>query len=172
MKRLSRFFITVILFLICLICIKKDSNFKTLFYTKVYEDNINFAYINTLYQKYFGSIIPINFFPLTQVFNEELNYVDKEDYLDGVKLSVSKNYLVPSIKTGLVIFVGEKENYGNTVIIGGNDGVDIWYSNLDNINVKLYDYIEKGSLIGEVNENLYLVFKKDGEVLKYNEYIS
>ena len=37
---------------------------------------------------------------------------------------------------------------GNTVIIQGVDGVDIWYGNLTNVSVKLYDYVEKDKLIG------------------------
>ena len=35
----------------------------------------------------------------------------------------------------------------------------------------MYDYISKGSLIGEVNSELYLVFMKDGKVMNYEDYI-
>lgn len=173
MKWLSKLFITVILFLICLILIKSDHKFKSEFYVKVYEDNFNFAYINTLYQKYFGSSFPLDIFNKTEkVFSEKLVYENSTKYLDGVSLEITDKYLVPSLNTGLVIFVGEKENYGKTVIVGGSDGIDIWYSNMELINVKLYDYISSGTLIGEASKNLYLVFKKDGEVLDYNEYIN
>ena len=51
------------------------------------------------------------------------------------------------------------------------NGVEVWYGNIDNENVKMYDYISKGSLIGETNENLYLVFMKDGKILDYEDYI-
>ena len=47
----------------------------------------------------------------------------------------------------------------------------MWYGNLSNINVKLYDYIEKGTLIGNCNKTLYLIHKKDGKVLDYGEKI-
>ena len=70
----------------------------------------------------------------------------------------------------MVIFVGEKENYGNTVIIEQVNGVEVWYSNIKS-SVKIYDYIEKGSLIGEADGTLYLVFKKDGNILNYEDYI-
>ena len=82
----------------------------------------------------------------------------------------TKNNLIPLLKDGLVIYVGQKEEYGNTIIVSGSDGIDIWYSNMDNINIKLYDYLEKGTLLGESN-SLILVYKKDGEVLNYNDYI-
>ena len=72
----------------------------------------------------------------------------------------------------MVTFVGEKENYGNTIIIEQVDGVSLWYSNIDKENVKLYDYVEKGSLLGEVKGNtLYLVYKKDDNVLNYEDYL-
>ena len=48
----------------------------------------------------------------------------------------------------------------------------MWYGNLDNVNVNLYDYVEKGSLLGEVKDtNLYLVYQKDGKYVDYKEYI-
>lgn len=123
--------------------------------------------------KKFGSSIPFSdYFTETQpVFNENLKYSDASVYFDGVKLTVDHNYLVPSLKNGIVIFVGDKDDYGKTVIIEQENGVDVWYSNLDEVNVKLYDYIDKGSLIGQANDYLYLVFIKGEEILNYQDYI-
>lgn len=92
--------------------------------------------------------------------------------MDGVSLKVSSDYLVPVINGGLVVFVGEKEGYGKVIIIEQEDGIDCWYGNLDNVNVNLYDYVEKGSLLGSVSEELYLVFKNKGEIVSYEKYIS
>ena len=84
---------------------------------------------------------------------------------------MSEKYAVPAIKEGMVVFVGEKEKYGKTIIISGTDGIDIWYSNI-NSNVKLYDYIEKGKIVGEaIDSKIYLLFKKDKQILNYEEYI-
>ncbi len=166
--KLSKLLLTIIITLVCLILIKKDINFKVLFHKKIYEDSFDFGYINKIYKQYLGNIIPLNVNE-KPVFNEELVIESREEYLSGVKLKTKSN-LIPLIKDGLVIYIGEKEDYGNTIIVSGSDGVDIWYSNMDNINVKLYDYIEKGTLLGE-SSNLILVFKKDGEVLNYNDYI-
>ena len=69
--------------------------------------------------------------------------------------------------------MGEKENYGDVIIVQGIDGVEIWYGNMANTSVKLYDYIEKGTLLGEVTDNiLYLVYSKDGNILNYQEYLN
>jgi len=39
--------------------------------------------------------------------------------------------------------------------------------------VNLYDYVDEGTLLGEVNDNfLYLVYYSDGKYLNYEEYIS
>ena len=54
----------------------------------------------------------------------------------------------------------------------GVNGVDIWYGNITNTNLKLYDYVEKGTMLGEVNKDtIYLVFQKEGKYLNYKDYI-
>lgn len=172
---ISKLLITIILTLITLILLKSNNKLKTFFYNKVYDNNISFATINKWYENHFGSSIP--FKELVEkdtkaVFNNKLEYSKKEKYLDGVKLSVDKNYLVSILESGMVVYIGKKEEYGNTVIVQQVNGVDVWYGNINNPNVKLYDYVEKGKLLGDVkNNNLYLVFKKDGKVLSYEKNI-
>ena len=80
--------------------------------------------------------------------------------------------MIPALESGVVVFLGEKEEYGTTIIIEQINGVEVFYSNVDALNLKLYDYVEKGKLIGEVKDNkLYLVFSKDGKYLNYKDYI-
>ena len=175
-NKITKFFITIVITLLALILLKSNNNFKTFFYKNIYDKNFSFSKVNKVYKDIFGTPIPfsnlLNKNKTSLVFNEKLEYSDKSKYLDGVKLTVSNNYLVPTQVNGMVVFIGEKENYGKTVIISGTDGVDIWYSNMKTTSVKLYDYVEKGSLIGETNDTtLYLVYKKDGKVLNYEDYI-
>ena len=88
-------------------------------------------------------------------------------------LTVNNKSLVNNISSGIVVYSGTKDDYGNTVIVQGVDGVDIWYGNLENIAVNLYDYIEAETIIGETkDEYLYLVIKKDNEFIKYEDYQS
>ena len=150
---------------------KANSKFKTTFYKKVYDTNISFNYFNDIYNKYIGNFDFLSNINSTElVFNEKLIYKTKEKYEDGVKLEVD-NSLVPINESGIVVYIGDKEKYGNTVIIQRIDGVDEWYGNINNVNVKLYDYVEKGTIIGQVNKYLYLLYKKDGNILNYEEYI-
>ena len=164
--------IVSIITIVTLILIKQNNKIKNSIYDFVYTDNISFAPINKLYKKYLGNNTFFeNKLIVKPVFNEKLLYSNKEKYKDGLNLSVEKNYLVPSLDEGLVIFSGKKDGYGNVVIIQQIDGIDVWYGNLSNVNVNLYDYIDKGSLIGNCDNNLYLVFYKDGKILDYEEKI-
>ena len=166
----SKLLISIVLTLIVLIVIKSSSNFKTIFYKEVYTTNISFAPLTNLYNKYIGNLDMFNNLSTEAVFNEQLLYTNKESYLDGVKIELDSN-LVPINESGIVVFIGEKEGYGNTIIIQRIDGVDEWYGGIINTDVRLYDYVEKGSLLGEANKYLYLVYKKDGNILNYEEYL-
>lgn len=174
-KEISKFCFAAILLLTTLIILKAKPELKHNFYEQIYEKNISFSTINSFYEKYAGNVLPFNSLfkgEEKQVFNESLEYSEANKYIDGVKLSVSNNYLIPVLEEGLVVFVGEKENYGNTIIVQQANGIDVWYGGIDNISVKLYDYVDKGSFVGEIYNNaFYLVFKKDGEVLDYQDYI-
>jgi stage IV sporulation protein FA len=166
---------TVVLTLTVLISLKANSKFKTFFYQQVYTKNFSFATLNELYQAQFGSPIPFKDLLIDntkQVFNEQLTYSDASKYKDGVKLIVANNYLVPAKSNGLVIFVGNKDGYGQTIIIQQTNGIEVWYSNLETLTVSLYDYIDAGDLIGGVKDDyLYMVFQKDGTFLNYEDYI-
>ena len=161
--------ISVVIILVVLILIKSNSSFKTLLYKEVYSTNLSFGPLTDIYNKYIGDLEIFNA-AIEPVFNEEFIYNKKEPYLDGVKLKLENN-LVYVNKSGVVVYIGEKEGYGNTIIIQRIDGIDEWYGGIINTELKLYDYIEEGSLLGEIEDSLYLVYKKDGKVLNYEEYI-
>lgn len=172
---LLKFLFVVVLTLIALISLKTNARFKTNFYKYVYNTNYSFATVNNMYQKYFGSPIPFKNLvktPVATVFDEKLTYQEVSLYQDGAKLTVDKNYLVPILESGMVVFIGEKKGYGKTVIIQGVNGVDTWYGNMENVNVKLYDYVSKKTMLGETKDTtLYLVFQKEGKTLNYKDYI-
>lgn len=164
----------IVLFLILAIITKSNKTYKDIIIKNIYEENISFTKIKNLYTKYLGGIEPLdkvidNEMP---VFKEELEYSNISIYHDGAKLQVANNYLVPIQQEGLVIYIGEKENYGNVVIIEGIDGIDIWYGNMETVSVKLYDYVEKNTYLGTTYNNyLYLAYQKDGVFQNYQEYL-
>lgn len=164
----------IVLFLILAIISKSNTTYKDLIVSNLYEKNISFAKVKKIYTKYLGGIIPLEKVSpkITPVFNEKLEYTNESIFYDGVKLEVMNNYLVPIIEEGMVVYIGEKENYGNVIIIEGIDGVEIWYGNIETTSVKLYDYVESGNYLGETKDNyLYLAYSKDGKFLDYKEYL-
>ncbi len=171
---ISKMAICIILILGTLVFLKYDKNNKQIVYKYLYENNISFATINNWYKKHFGDITPFEDIVKDNtklVFNDNLEYQEANIYKDGVKLKVDKNYLVPVLESGIVVFIGDKEGYGKTIIIEQTDGVNTWYGNVDNINVSLYDYVSKGEFLAEANEKLYMVFQKSGKYLKYTDYL-
>ena len=173
-KFINQTLLSIIILLVGMISVRQYPELKQSIQKKVYEDNLEFAKAKKLYDEYLGSYVPLSgiFQEEQAVFSETISYKTKEEYKDGVKLKVDSNYMVPAMNTGIVVFIGEKEGYGNTVIIEQTDGTDVFYGNVSNVNVNIYDYVEKGSLIGEVSNNeLYLVFQKEGNVIDYKEYI-
>lgn len=174
-KACTKLLLFICIFLIgCILC-KDNINYKNKIYDKVFNDSFSFVGVKNFYNKFLGGIIPLDNIIKEEntkmVFNEEINFSSFSKFLEGIKIEVSDNYLVPIIESGMVIFVGEKEGYGNTIIIEGINGIDIWYSDVNNSNVKLYDYVEKGNYLGEVNKELYLVFCKNGKYISYEDYI-
>lgn len=169
-----RVLITIIVTLILLIGFKMNNSFKKTFYHYVYEENFPFSVVKNFLQEKFGTSLTFDKIVTDEeVFNEKLSYKDKSLYHDGVKLTVSSEYMIPSLESGIVVYIGEKENYKQVVIVQQMNGVDVWYGNIKQVNVKLYDYVEKGSLIGQVdNKTLYLVFQKEGKFVDYQSYLA
>ena len=163
----------IFLGLVFLIVMEYSPSFKSFMRNDVLNKNISFGFIGKLYNKYFGEVLPSDNKNIAKVFNEKISYLNKEKYLDGYKLTVSSNYLVPVIENGVVVFTGNKENLGNVIVIEGEDGTTITYGNIKNSDIKLYEYVSKGKYLGEVNDDyLYIIIQKDGEYLDIEKYLS
>ena len=176
---INKTLISILLFLFCLCGMKLNNNFKNFIRENVYNKNISFAIINDYYKKIFGNPSKIvedvfdygNNNDIDMVFSEKLVYKEKIDYKDGIKLIVNSNYLIPIQESGIIVYLGNKDGYGNTVIIQQINGVDMWYVGVNNLNVKLYDYVEKGNILGEVENNeLLILYQVDGKFVDYKKY--
>jgi stage IV sporulation protein FA len=171
---ISKVMITTIILLVGMIIVKKEPNTKMFFKQNLYEKSIKFTKTKEIYNKYFGNILSLDqiMYKESPVFNETLTYNSKKTYKDGVELTVTEGYMVPNLNNGIVVYIGEKEEYGTTVIVEQENGIDVFYSNITFDGLKLYDYVEKGEYIGRAKTSkIYLLFQKDGEVLDYKNYI-
>ena len=168
----SKILLSIIFILISSIYIHLDSKNKEIYKKYIFETNITFARINEWYQKTFGSILPTVKIPDDGMVNKEVNINSMENYLDGYKVSTKKNTPIKALDSGILVYIGEKDGYGNTAIIQGVNGVDIWYGNVTDLNVKMYDYIDKDTIIGNaIDEYYYQVYYKEGNVLSYENYL-
>ena len=161
--------LVVVLTLVVLIGIKANSTFKANFYRYVYDTNISFAKNFSIYKKYFGNIFETT--KVNPVFNEKIVYEEKEAYLDGVKLKVGEAYVLKAMKAGIIVDIDKTNDYGQCLTVQQMDDIEVSYCNVSNINGSLYDYVDQGQILGEVDDILYLIYKKDGIVLDYEEYL-
>ena len=171
----TKILLSVIFLLASIIFINTSDKNLLRYKNTVFKKTIAFNKISDFYQKYIGDVLFMKkdtSKKIKSVFNEEFSYKNSKKYKDGYELTVNNSYLIPSLQSGIVVFSGEKKDYNKCVIVQGMDGVDIWYCNLNNTSLKLYDYIEKGSLIGDVKKNnMYIVLQKDNEYLNIDEYL-
>lgn len=170
---ITRILLSIILVISISIYLKMDDKNILLVEKYFFEESLQFTKINSWYKERMGEIIPNVSDNTSLVFSSsELKLRKYIEYNDGVKINLSNNTPISTLNGGIVVYIGEKDGYGNTLILQGNDGIDYWYGNITNISVNLYDYIEKDTLIGETkNDYLYLVLQKNGEFIKYEEII-
>jgi hypothetical protein len=157
---ISKLFTIVIFSMIVIIISNYSPKFKNFLINDVLNKTMDFSWFNSRVNK------------VTNVFkNKETIPVIKEvntcsKYKDGIKCLNNGNVILKS--SGIVTFIGEKEGYNNTVIIQQSDGLYAWYGNI-NESVKLYDYLESGSVIGSSENEYYYVLLKDDKPIELNE---
>lgn len=166
--------IVVLLFLSSMIFIRQNDKNKKIFKEKVYNNSLSFAKIYNLYSKYLGDALPFKDTikdDTKKVSNEKITYSSIKKVGDDYLLAVPSNYTLQSIKSGIVIEVKKDDKYKNIVKIQDKSGVNITYKNLNEVEVKLYDYVEKGEILGSTSDKLYINFEKDGKYLSYEKYL-
>lgn len=167
-KAFTKILLSIIFLLISLIFININDESKLLYKKTILNNYFNHGLFLSKYNKLFKLNNKASNLSVASLYKVN----DYENYLDGVLISYNDYDNILAINSGVVVFQGNKENYGNTLIIQGTDGVDIWYGNINNTGYKLYDYVDKNTIIGTPNHNkLYIKIEKDGKVLNYQDYL-
>ncbi|MFI3260436.1 MAG: M23 family metallopeptidase [bacterium] len=167
---ITSFLISIIFLFSCLIYIKIDEDNKVFFKETFFVSSLSFTSINNFYEKNFGSIAP-SIKTEEFVFSGTINYTKIEEFENYETLYLSGSNIITTLCGGVVVFIGEKEETGYTVIVQGNDGYDIWYGNVENVSLSIYDYVDTGEIIGEVSNmklNMYIYSGK--ERILYEDY--
>ena len=171
---ITRILLIIIFLLFILILNKYNKSLIHKFKDNLFNKSFNFIKVNKISQKLLGRDV---FYyqknnDSSLVLSNNFTSSGKEKYFDGEKINVSTDLPIGSIKSGVVVFIGNKDNFNNTVIIQGIDGFNIWYGNLTDININLYDYVEEHNLIGSADGDfVYLLIEKDNKFYTYDEYI-
>ena len=166
--------VMILMFVAAMIYVKDNDNNKKKFKKIVYQNTISFARIYSTYKDYIGDIIPFksNIDNNTKmVSSDKISYQSIKKDGNGYLLTVSKSYTVGSITSGIVVEIKKDEKYGKLIKVQDKNGTDVSYGYINNVNVKLYDYLGKGEIIGSCNGKLYLEFNRDNKFLSYEEYL-
>lgn len=165
---ISKLLLSAILLLISLIYMNFSDKNKELLTKNLYEKNFNFSEV----AKFYDAFISHSKKEEEILVNNEGVTKPVEKVGNSYKLDVKESYNATLLNGGIIVYIGEKEDLGNTVIVQGNDGVDIWYSNIIVTEYGLYDYVSKGDIIGISNDDyIYLTFCKNGNYLEYDSYV-
>ncbi|RFB17673.1 M23 family peptidase [Bacillus sp. HNG] len=133
------------------------------FVTSTMETEFQFAAVTEWYKDTFGS--PLTLIPINQN-KEESNTATPGKYAIPAAGKVTESFeangqgvivetdskVVESMNSGYVKEVSVKGELGKTVVIKHSDGSETWYGNLGSVDVRLYDYVEKGQEVGKVEE--------------------
>lgn len=78
---------------------------------------------------------------------------------------------VVNFKNGKVIYTGTKEMVGSYVVVLLENGVQVTYSGLNDVFVKLYDKVEQGMVLGTYEEKVMLQFEYLGKEISYETFL-
>ena len=166
---LTRILILVIILFVLLIVVNFNPNLKNKVKNTLFETDYNFSYLNKVYNKYFVDVFNDTKKKSVVAVSKTNEEKTKEKYKDGIKIYLNNETDINLLNSGIVVFVGEKKDYGKVIIVQQSNGIDAWYGNIDISKVKLYDYIEKDKVIASANKYYYLVYEKDGKKINYDE---
>lgn len=168
---LSKLLVSVIIVLCSLIVTNLNGTIREEYKKLILEKNISFSSINKFYEKYIGRLGNKNVDEslVSNVITDTSKIV--KDANGSYLVNLGMDYPLTFMESGIIVYIGEKDDLGNTIIVQGNDGVDLWYSNVINSEYGLYDYVKKGDLLGTLSsDKLLLTIVKDGNKLPYEEY--
>ena len=160
---LNKLFTVIIFSMLIIITSNYSPKFKSFIVNKVLNSTMDFSFVNKIINKT-TSIFKNNIETLP--VSKELKSTIK--YKDGVKYLIGEDEEILVKDSGIVTFIGEKDGYNNTIIVQQSNGYYAWYGNIKE-SIKLYDYVEKGSILGTASDEYYYVLLKDDKPIDINE---
>jgi stage IV sporulation protein FA len=69
----------------------------------------------------------------------------------GIMVGTMTTVPIEVVKEGRVIYVGQKEGFGPTVVIDHGHGEESWYGQVQKQQVHLYEWVQQGDVIGSTS---------------------
>ncbi|SDI69832.1 M23 family metallopeptidase [Alteribacillus bidgolensis] len=135
--------------------------------TTSFEEEFPFAAATAWYEERFGS--PLAFLPFqdnlentpqqpvsesTDSFAVPVSGTVAESFSEngkGIVLETGQDESIEAIKGGVVVHTGPHEDWDLAVAVQHYEGGESWYGMMDNVEVKLYDHVSTGTVLGTVN---------------------
>ncbi|MFB4162908.1 peptidoglycan DD-metalloendopeptidase family protein [Alteribacillus sp. JSM 102045] len=163
------------------------------FITTSFEEEFPFAAATAWYEERFGS--PLAFLPFennldenhsqqvnesTDSFAVPVTGTVAESFSEngkGIILETGQNESIEAIKGGVVVHTGPHEDWDLAVAVQHYEGGESWYGMMDNVEVKLYDHVSTGTVLGTVdaekgNGRFSLAIKENDEYIDPVDVIS
>ena len=165
-KGFSHLLLTIIFFLGGMISVRLHPEVKDILRTEIYEKSISYVKGREYYRKYFGNLFPKKTKDEYQAVLGEKVLKNTSYEEDGfVHLDNSLGSAVVSFENGVIIYLDSDK-----LMIEQVDGVISSYYGIHCDEYKLYDYVDKGDILGVAKDEVLVRFEKNGEKVDYQKY--
>ena len=121
--------------------------------SKLIKDNFIDSTILNNYKinQHYSNFIPNNL-PVKGIVTKGISYKKNKEH-NGIDIAATLNSSIEPAQEGLVVFAGDLDNYGKTIIISHPNNYFTLYSHLSALKVKQRDYVKIGQKIGLVGQS-------------------
>ncbi len=111
---------------------------------------------------------------LLPVTKPSIDNMAQDKLKTGILLTLKRDSILKTPKDSLVVYANNFKGYGNMIILDLGNNYHLIYSGLSNILCKRGDWIEKGSIIGEITfatKEIYMEVRHKGKIIKPKDWI-
>lgn len=139
---------------------------------RIMSQQFPFLTFKQTYESVFGSAVPFllhddgNYTDVIQVAEESsfLTGAIVERTTQGWWVQVANQTAVKNPDNGFVLFCGNQDPYGKTIIIQLENNREMWIGHIEKCDVPMYSFIQKGEHIGKSKDNLlFIALKHEGQ---------
>ena len=130
------------------------------------NDNLDSSLFGDFKFNQLQDILPLKKISIKKIYQEKIN--------TGIKLSVINDTKLITPKNSLVVYADFFKGYGKMIILDLGNGYHLILSGLNNIFCKTGDWLEKGMVLGDINNNdnsnLYMEFRFKGKTVSPSKW--